>query len=311
MTTTFDSHKNLAYSTVATAPSPATSGTSLVLAAATGALFPAPPFNAVCWPSGGATASQSNAEFVRVTAISTDTLTIIRAQEGSTAQSIGVGWQVALSATAKALTDIEGAINAALGGSLTGTLPNPGIANGAVGLTQLVAGVTPPVLVYDSGILIAAQPSFPATIPGGYRHLRLVLLARGDTAAIAVQVNLRANGDAGSDYEGEYSYAVGTAVTATDPGLQSSGYLGQIAAATAPAGACGLITATIPLYAGTTFRKVYTSDYGLTNADTTSGHVIDSVYGEWKSTAAITSLTIFPSAGNFAAGSVCQVYATN
>lgn len=140
MTTIFDAHKNLAYSTVATAPSPATSGTSLVLAAATGALFPAPPFNAVCWPSGGATASQSNAEFVRVTAISTDTLTIIRAQEGSTAQSIAVGWQLALTGTAKVYTDIEAAINATLGGVLTGTLPSPGLASGAVGTAQLASG---------------------------------------------------------------------------------------------------------------------------------------------------------------------------
>lgn len=166
-------------------------------------------------------------------------------------------------------------------------------------------------LVYDSGVLAAAAASFAPSIPLGYRHLRLILVGRGDTAAITVQVNLRANGDTGNNYANEYSFAVGSSLTATDPGAETAGYLGQIAAATAPAGACGLITATIPLYAGTTFRKVYTSDYGLTNADTTSGHVIDSVYGEWNSTAAITSLTIFPSAGNFAAGSVCQVYATN
>lgn len=140
MTTIFDAHKNLAYSAVASAPSPATSGTSLVLSAGGGSLFPVAPFNVVCWPSGGATASQSNAEVVRVTAISTDTLTIIRAQEGSAAQSIGVGWQVALTATAKALTDIEGALNATLGGVLTGTLPNPGLASGSVGTSQLAPG---------------------------------------------------------------------------------------------------------------------------------------------------------------------------
>ena len=37
-----DAHKNFAYSTIATAPTPATSGTTLVVQAGEGALFPHP-----------------------------------------------------------------------------------------------------------------------------------------------------------------------------------------------------------------------------------------------------------------------------
>ena len=47
----FDAHKNLAISTVVTAPTPATSGTTLTVTAGEGARFPAPPFNATVWPS--------------------------------------------------------------------------------------------------------------------------------------------------------------------------------------------------------------------------------------------------------------------
>lgn len=111
MPTVFDAHQNWAYGTVATAPSPATSGTSLVLTAGHGARFPTPPFNAVIWQSG-VSALSSNAEVVRVTAKSTDTLTITRAQEGSTARSIVAGDQCAAAITAKALTDVETAVNA-------------------------------------------------------------------------------------------------------------------------------------------------------------------------------------------------------
>lgn len=104
----FDQHKNFAYSTVATAPSPATSGTSLVVAAGHGTRFPAVPFNASVWPIG-VVPTPANAEVVRVTAISTDTFTITRAEETSSARSIIIGDQIAATITAKTLTDVEAA----------------------------------------------------------------------------------------------------------------------------------------------------------------------------------------------------------
>lgn len=102
----FDAHANFGYSTVATAPSPATSGTSLVVAAGNGALFPAVPFNVSVWPTGVQPLA-SNAEICRVTAISTDTLTIVRAQEGTAARTVIVGDQIGNTATKKVFTDIE------------------------------------------------------------------------------------------------------------------------------------------------------------------------------------------------------------
>ena len=101
-----DSHKNFAYSTVISAPSPATSGTSLTVYSGQGTLFPTVPFNVVIWPTG-ANPLSTNAEIVRVTSMSTDTFTITRAQEGSTARTIIVGDNVAACITAKSLTDIE------------------------------------------------------------------------------------------------------------------------------------------------------------------------------------------------------------
>lgn len=101
-----DAHKNFAYSAVATAPSPATSGTSLVVTAGHGARFPAVSFNAVIWPAG-AIPTVDNAEIVRVTAISTDTFTITRTQEGTSARTVIVGDQIAAAITAKTLTDAE------------------------------------------------------------------------------------------------------------------------------------------------------------------------------------------------------------
>lgn len=99
-----DAHKNFAYTTVTSAPSPATSGTSMTVA--DGTVLPAVPFNATVWVTG-ANPLNSNAEIVRVTNRSGNDLTILRAQEGSTARAIVVGDQFAATITAQTLTDAE------------------------------------------------------------------------------------------------------------------------------------------------------------------------------------------------------------
>lgn len=101
-----DAHKNFAYTSVVTPPSPAASGTTLTVTSGTGTLFPAVPFNATVWVAGDRPLT-TNAEIVRVTNITSDTLTITRAQEGSSARSILAGDQIAATITAKAFQDIE------------------------------------------------------------------------------------------------------------------------------------------------------------------------------------------------------------
>jgi hypothetical protein len=102
----FDAKKNFAISLVATAPSPASSGTSLVVTGGDGTKFPAVPFNATIWPIN-TQPTTANAEIVRVTNIATDTFTITRTQESTSARSVVVGDQIMAGLTVKSLTDIE------------------------------------------------------------------------------------------------------------------------------------------------------------------------------------------------------------
>ena len=106
---TFQAHANLAWSTVVTPPSPATSGTTLTVTAGQGALFPVTPFNALVAPAN-TVPTTLNAEIVTVTNVTGDTLTITRAQESTTAQAIAAGYVIADAITAKTITDIETAI---------------------------------------------------------------------------------------------------------------------------------------------------------------------------------------------------------
>ena len=101
-----DAHKNLIESVIVTPPNPATTGTSLTVTTGQGALFPTVPFNVTIWKSDE-NASLSNAEIVRVTNIVGDVLTIVRAQESTTARSIIATDKIAVTITAKAFTDIE------------------------------------------------------------------------------------------------------------------------------------------------------------------------------------------------------------
>ncbi len=105
----FDLHNNFAYSTIATAPSPASTGTSLTVQTGDGAKFPKPPFNATVW-AAGANPLTTNSEVVRVINVASDTFTIVRNTTSeliNQSRSIIVGDQIANTVSAKVLQDIE------------------------------------------------------------------------------------------------------------------------------------------------------------------------------------------------------------
>lgn len=121
----FDPVSNFAYGTVLTAPSPATTGTSLVLNSGQGARFPDPAtvgaYNIVVWITA-ANPLSSNAEIMRVTARSTDTLTVTREQEGTTARTVVVGDQVMLAPTKRVFDRLSVIANLSQGHMINGKL---------------------------------------------------------------------------------------------------------------------------------------------------------------------------------------------
>lgn len=155
-----DALKNFAYSLVATAPSPATSGTSLVVTAGQGSYFPAAPFDATIWPAG-VQPTNSNAEIVRVTAVSTDTFTITRAQYGTTAQSITAGYQIAQTVDANLLSQLA----PLSGATFTGEVSVPDIKvtglTGATASSSRLVGTTtsgsPTTGSFTAGDIVADQ----------------------------------------------------------------------------------------------------------------------------------------------------------
>lgn len=109
--------KDFAVGLVLTAPSPATTGTTLTLRAGEGATMPNPPFYVTATPPGQLT-TLGTSEKLLVTAVASDTLTIVRAQGSTTAKSIAANWIIA---NALYVDDVIAA-GVTLGGAFTGTV---------------------------------------------------------------------------------------------------------------------------------------------------------------------------------------------
>ncbi|MDD4381727.1 MAG: hypothetical protein PHE21_00045 [Candidatus Dojkabacteria bacterium] len=98
------SKKNFTISTVATAPSPTTSGTSLVVATGHGTRFATGEPAVIC--PVNTSPDSTNSEIVTVSNVVGDTLTIVREQESTTARDIQVGDVIFQQISAKDFNDL-------------------------------------------------------------------------------------------------------------------------------------------------------------------------------------------------------------
>jgi hypothetical protein len=149
-----------------------------------------------------------------------------------------------------------------------------------------------------------------AAIPGTYRNLELKITGRGDTGAVNTKVLLQFNSDTGANYDTDiWILAGGGAAAVTGSGAaQTSIACVYLAASSAPAGAVGACAVEILDYKGTTFHKSAISNgFNKQGAAATDLNVFPAG-GLWRSTAAITDIKVFLSAGNFVDGSVVSLH---
>ena len=161
-------------------------------------------------------------------------------------------------------------------------------------------------------LLTAAAPNidFPG-IPSTYNHLRLVASLRGDTAAASVVSFVRFNGDTGATYDHQTNRgraATSTAAfTAGDNGVRFAA-----PGATAWAASWNALTVDVPQYRGGSNRRTFLVNYGwnggTTSAPASNDLTQEAVFGQWRNTNTITQVTVVPSAGNWAAGSMATLY---
>jgi hypothetical protein len=157
--------------------------------------------------------------------------------------------------------------------------------------------LTPASNLLAETVLSATQPDITITnISQAYRDLRIEVVARCDNAS-AQNLLLRLNGDSAANYDWDQEGSTAGAASA-QTGIRVGVAPGTGTTANRAEG--GSIT--IPAYTGTTFQKAVTSlFYRPDNNSAEPGG------GIWKNTAAVTSITIVPAAGNLIAGSVVRI----
>jgi hypothetical protein len=144
-------------------------------------------------------------------------------------------------------------------------------------------------------------------IPATYTWLTLRAGCRSDAATTAVDLLVRFNGDSTGSYYDVIFSSTGTTMTATEGLAATSGRVGALPAASAPAGWFGLATIDVNEYASGN-PKLWVGTSHAYWAATSTSHMTRTAGGAWAATNAITRVTLLASTGNLVAGSHATLY---
>lgn len=140
----------------------------------------------------------------------------------------------------------------------------------------------------------------------GYRHLQVRFSCRNDVTTSGA-IALRMNNDSGSNYSYRFIYGTGTSVTSFGSGGQTLLRAGLTIPSDGRASNFAPSIIDILDYASTNKNTTIRVLYGLQDG-TGASNEIAIASGAWYNTAAVTSLTFTPPAGNFVAGTRFSIY---
>ena len=141
-----------------------------------------------------------------------------------------------------------------------------------------------------------------SSISGTYTDL--VLISNVDVTSAGASVNIRFNSDTGSNYSYTTLYGNGTTAASARGSSLTASY---IAAYVAPNTALETVIITnIQNYSNTTTNKTLLSRSNRASANNSPG--AEALVGLWRSTVAITSITLAADSGNIDTGSTFTLY---
>jgi hypothetical protein len=143
-------------------------------------------------------------------------------------------------------------------------------------------------------------------IAGTAAGLLVHIVARTSQAVVVSSVNVRLNNDSGANYDYTRTGVVNTTLSGATT-LAATSWALVCAGDSVQAGSASFLTFVIPAYADTTFHKVaqqseYISDSSAANNQLQTRGL------RWRSTAAISRMSVAAGSGNLRAGSRMTVY---
>jgi hypothetical protein len=145
-------------------------------------------------------------------------------------------------------------------------------------------------------------------IPQTFTDLKLVVSSRCDGATVDVLGAIRFNGDSANNYSDTNIYGNGSSAMSARHSTNSFAYAIETNGTSATSSTFGNNELYLPNYTGSNYKQFINDSVAETNASSTnSGNNLLS--GLWRSTAAITSMQIFPGGGyNFTQYSTFSLY---
>jgi hypothetical protein len=165
-------------------------------------------------------------------------------------------------------------------------------------------GAAGAVSVLDAKSGAGASFDFTGITAVAGTDLEIVLLGRSDAAALNDTLILTFNNDSGAHYDWQMNVAVNASAVGAVGNADTSVAIAILPAATATAGAPGIVKIVIPCYSDTTFHKVFLAQASEFRTEgTPTAQFVRQVGGLWRDTSAINRITIKPTTGAFIAGS--------
>jgi hypothetical protein len=188
----------------------------------------------------------------------------------------------------------------------------PGVAGNVLYATSASASAYGPraQIRLAETLLVGSTASITfSSIPQTFRGLMVMWRARDVGVGTTLSSMLmQLNGDNGNNYDYQLNSGNGSSITTGENLAGSAIRIGSSTNGGAVANAFGSGAIWIPNYIGTTGHKECNYTAGVKWGTSTGTLATNSGSGWWRNTAAITSITLFVSGNNMAAGSYAALY---
>jgi hypothetical protein len=183
----------------------------------------------------------------------------------------------------------------------------PGTGSGSTSSGGGGSGALVPMMVI--GPLTATQATLPFSgiAATGYRNLRLRVKARSTVGASNATLGIQANSDTGSNYAYEVVADASGGLNRLSSASSLAAVLAYVPGGTAPAGAAAVLDIAIPNYTDA-LQKSFSATGGFEQSTSAGDQFTQIGTGFWRSTAAISTLTVILSSGSFEVGSYACLY---